>query len=46
MASEEAALQLELPGHQVFLFANAETARAAGLYRPHGRNLGLIDTAG
>jgi putative sigma-54 modulation protein len=43
---EEAALQLELVGHQAFRFANPETARAAALCRPHGGNRGLIDTAG
>jgi putative sigma-54 modulation protein len=46
MTPEEAALQMELLGHDFFLFAKAETARAAVLYRRHDGNLRLIDVAG
>jgi putative sigma-54 modulation protein len=44
MTPEEAALQMELVGHDLFLFANAETAGAAVLYRRHDGN--LIEGAG
>jgi len=42
----EAALQLQLLGHDFYLFTNSETGRAAVLYRRHDGDLGLIDTAG
>ena len=46
MTPEEAALQMELLGHDFSLFANAETARAAVSRRPHDGNLGLLAAAG
>jgi putative sigma-54 modulation protein len=42
----EAALQLQLLGHDFYLFTNSETGRAAVLYRRHDGNLGLIETTG
>jgi putative sigma-54 modulation protein len=46
MDVEEAALQMELLGHDFFLFTVAETGRAAVLYRRRDGNLGLIEAAG
>jgi putative sigma-54 modulation protein len=46
MAPEEAALQMELLGHDFFLFTNAENGHAAVLYRRRDGNLGLIETTG
>ena len=46
MAPGEAALQLELLGHDFYLFTNSETGRAAVLYRRHDGDLGLIETTG
>jgi ribosomal subunit interface protein len=46
MAPGEAALQMELLGHDFFLFTNAETSRAAVVYRRRDGNLGLIEAAG
>jgi putative sigma-54 modulation protein len=43
MLPEEAALQLDLVGHDFYLFTNAETGRAAVLYRRADGDLGLID---
>ena len=40
----EAALQLQLLGHDFYLFTNSETGRAAVIYRRHDGDLGLIDT--
>ena len=40
----EAALQLQLLGHDFYLFTNSETGRAAVLYRRHDGDLGLIET--
>jgi putative sigma-54 modulation protein len=42
----EAALQLQLLGHEFYLFTNSETGRAAVLYRRHDGDLGLIETTG
>jgi putative sigma-54 modulation protein len=42
----EAALQLDLLGHDFYLFTNSETGRAAVLYRRHDGDLGLIETTG
>ncbi|HEY3672483.1 MAG TPA: ribosome-associated translation inhibitor RaiA [Acidimicrobiia bacterium] len=42
----EAALQLQLLGHDFYLFTNSETGRAAVLYRRHDGDLGLIETTG
>lgn len=43
MPPEEAALQLELLGHSFYLFVNAETGRAAVIYRRRDGHLGLIE---
>jgi putative sigma-54 modulation protein len=45
MTPEEAALQMELLGHDFFLFTNVDTARAAVVYRRNDGNVGLIDAA-
>ena len=41
----EAALQLQLLGHDFYLFTNSETGHAAVLYRRHDGDLGLIETS-
>lgn len=46
MGPEEAALQMELLGHDFFLFTNAENGHAAVLYRRRDGNLGMIETTG
>lgn len=46
MTAAEAVLQLELVEHDFWFFTNAETGRAAVLYRRTDGNLGLIDDAG
>ncbi|MGQ0825196.1 MAG: ribosome hibernation-promoting factor, HPF/YfiA family [Actinomycetota bacterium] len=46
MAAEEAALQMELLGHDFFLFTSTETGRAAVLYRRRDGNLGMIEASG
>lgn len=43
MTPEEAALQMDLLGHDFFFFTNAETGRAAVVYRRADRHIGLID---
>jgi len=45
MTPEEAALQMELLGHEFFFFTNAETGRAAVVYRRNDSNIGLIDAS-
>ncbi len=45
MTPEEAALQMDLLGHDFFFFTNAETGAAAVVYRRNDGNLGLIDGA-
>jgi putative sigma-54 modulation protein len=45
MTPEEAALQMDLLGHDFFFFANAETGAAAVVYRRNDGDLGLIDGA-
>ncbi len=45
MVPEEAAMQLDLLGHDFYLFTNAETGCAAVLYRRHDGHLGLIETS-
>lgn len=44
MTAEEAVLQMELLGHDFFLFSNAETGQTALVYRRADQNIGLIDT--
>lgn len=46
MAPDEAALQMELLGHDFYVFTSTETGRAAVLYRRRDGNLGLIETLG
>lgn len=46
MAPEEAALQMELLGHDFFLFTNSENGHAAVIYRRRDGNLGMIETLG
>ena len=46
MGPEEAALQMELLGHDFFLFTNSENGHAAVIYRRRDGNLGLIETTG
>jgi putative sigma-54 modulation protein len=46
MDLEEAALQLELLGHDFYLFTNRESGRAAVLYRRDDGDLGLIEASG
>jgi putative sigma-54 modulation protein len=46
MNAEEAVLQMELLGHDFFVFTSAESGRAAVLYRRRDGNLGLIETSG
>lgn len=43
MTPEEAALQMELLGHDFFFFTNAETDRAAVVYQRNDGQIGLID---
>jgi putative sigma-54 modulation protein len=45
MTPEEAILQMDLMGHDFFFFTNAETERAAVVYRRDDGDLGLIDQA-
>jgi putative sigma-54 modulation protein len=46
MTPEEAALQMELLGHDFYFFSNAETGRAGVVYRRRAGDIGLIDEAG
>jgi len=46
MSSEEALLQMDLLGHDFFLFTSSDTGRAAVIYRRNDGNFGLIETAG
>jgi putative sigma-54 modulation protein len=46
MAVEEAALQMDLLGHDFYLFMNAESGRASVLYRRRDGHLGLIEAVG
>ena len=43
MTPEEAALQMDLLGHDFFFFTNAETGKAAVVYRRADGDIGLID---
>ena len=43
MTPEEAALQMDLLGHEFFFFTNADTSGAAVVYRRNDGNVGLID---
>jgi putative sigma-54 modulation protein len=46
MDTEEAALQMELLGHDFFLFTSSENGRASVVYRRRDGRLGLIETTG
>ncbi|HEX6313179.1 MAG TPA: ribosome-associated translation inhibitor RaiA [Acidimicrobiia bacterium] len=46
MDPEEAALQMDLLGHDFFVFTNSENGNAAVLYRRRDGDLGLIETTG
>jgi putative sigma-54 modulation protein len=43
MTPEEAALQMDLLGHDFYFFTNADTEQAAVVYRRHDGDVGLID---
>ena len=43
MSAEEAVLQLELIGHDFFVFQNADTSDVNVLYRRRDGNYGLIE---
>ena len=45
MSAEEALLQMDLLGHDFFFFTNAETSRAAVVYRRADGDIGLIDAS-
>lgn len=44
MSEEEAILQMELLGHDFYIFKNAKTNNISVLYRRKDQNYGLIDT--
>jgi putative sigma-54 modulation protein len=46
MDPQEAALQMDLLGHDFFLFTNTDTGFAAVLYRRNDGHFGLIEAAG
>jgi len=43
MSADEAVLQLELIGHDFFVFRNADTGGVNVVYRRHGGGYGLIE---
>ncbi|MDP9406293.1 MAG: sigma 54 modulation/S30EA ribosomal C-terminal domain-containing protein, partial [Actinomycetota bacterium] len=43
MLPDDAAVQLELLGHEFFLFTNAATGACSVVYRRRGGDLGLIE---
>ena len=43
MHPDEAALQLELVGHEFYVFLNAESDAVAVIYRRRDGNLGVIE---
>jgi putative sigma-54 modulation protein len=43
MTPEEAALEMDLLGHDFFFFTNAESNKAAVVYRRNDGHVGLID---
>jgi len=46
MTPEEAVLQMEMLGHDFFVFTDSETGQATVVYRRNDGNVGLIDTSG
>jgi putative sigma-54 modulation protein len=45
MTPEEAALQMEMLGHDFYVFTDSETGNACVIYRRRDGNYGLIDTS-
>ena len=45
MPPDEAVLQMEMLGHSFFFFSNAQTGKAAVVYRRSDGDVGLIDEA-
>lgn len=43
-SEEEAIIQMELLGHQFYLFKDAETMKSAVVYKRHDGNYGIIET--
>ena len=43
MTAEEAILQMELVGHEFFLFTSADNGRASVVYKRHDDEIGLIE---
>lgn len=43
MTPEEAALQMDLVGHEFYFFTSSETGQAGVVYRRHDGQIGLID---
>ena len=46
MSAEEAAMQMELLGHDFFFFTSSESGKAAVIYRRNDGDLGLIEATG
>jgi putative sigma-54 modulation protein len=46
MSAEEAALQMDLLGHDFFFFTSSESGKAAVIYRRNDGDLGLIEGTG
>lgn len=46
MSADEAALQMDLLGHDFYLFTSSENGRAAVIYRRRDGDLGLIEEGG
>jgi putative sigma-54 modulation protein len=46
MTAEEALLQMDLLGHDFFLFTNSDNSRPSVIYRRNDGNFGLIEAAG
>jgi putative sigma-54 modulation protein len=43
MTPDEASLQMDLIGHDFYVFVNAETGKTAVLYKRRDENYGLIE---
>ena len=43
MSSEEAILQMELLGHDFYMFRNSETDKISTVYKRHGLGYGIIE---
>jgi len=43
MSPQEAALQMEMVGHDFYVFTNAESGNTAVVYRRHSEGYGLIE---